>query len=199
VLTVDTFRPSGRLDAAASAELADLEARFRAAFPSLQRPLRWVWSDDPLLVLDRERPWLVTPLSRDPQARGGRPILPREQRRQLTELARLAVPFDAVATAHELDTTGPAAQLVPMLRAGPRRCTDELAHELVDPVPPDPRVERAAGVLGSLAGAAVGSLAGAVTTAADVLLDPILFGVVAPARLTHGQPCLLYPLVVWIW
>jgi hypothetical protein len=54
-------------------------------------------------------------------------------------------------------------------------------------------------VLGSLAGAAVGALSGAVTAATDVLLDPIMFGVVAPGRLTHGRPCLLYPLVVWIW
>jgi len=191
VLTVETFRPSDRPDVTSNADLADLEDRFRAAFPTLHSPLRWVWSDDPLLVLDGERPWLVTPLSRDPQARGGRPVLPREQRRQLTDLARLGVPFDAIATAHELDVAGPAGRLVPMLREGPRRCTDELARKLVGPVPPDPRVERAAGVLGSLAGA--------VTAATEVLLDPIMFGVVARARLAHGQPCLLYPLVVWIW
>ncbi len=202
MLTLDTIRSPDQLDAATRADLADLadlEDRFRVAFPTLRSPLRWVWSDDPLLVLDGERPWLVTPLSRDPQATGGRPVLPREQLRQLTELARLDVPFDAMATAHELDAAGPAGQLVPMLREGPRRCTDELARKLVAPVPPDPRVERAAGVLGSLAGAAVGALAGAVTAARDVLLDPIMFGAVAPGRLTHGRPCLLYPLVVWIW
>lgn len=168
----------------ANAGLVDLAARYRAAYPALRPPLPGVWSDDPLLVLDRdEQPWLLTPTRRDPQAHHGRLVLPAEQRRQLTEVARLGIPFDDTAIAHEL-AAGRAGRFVSALRAGPRRCTDALARELVGPVPPDPRVARAVGML---------------RTAVEAVLDPILFGAVAPGGLRHGHPCLYFPVLAWAW
>ena len=31
------------------------------------------------------------------------------------------------------------------------------------------------------------------------VLDPIIFGVIAPTAPRHGEPCLWYPLVAWRW
>jgi hypothetical protein len=31
------------------------------------------------------------------------------------------------------------------------------------------------------------------------ILDPIIFRIIAPTPLRHGQPCLWYPLAAWRW
>jgi hypothetical protein len=38
-----------------------------------------------------------------------------------------------------------------------------------------------------------------VPTRVWVLLDPIIFGVIAPTPPQHGQLCLWYPLTAWRW
>lgn len=174
-------------------ELADLAADLRIRCPELPAPLLASWSDDPVAVLDGGRPWVITSVKRDPQSRGGRSVLPGPQRRELKRLATLNLPIQRMVVAHECDPSGPAAELLPLLRECPRTCTDEVARALVGPVPPHPGVVRAARWMDAMVG-------GARRAIAELdLLDPIIFGVVAPTPPVHGQPCLYFPLCAWRW
>ena len=63
-------------------------------------------------------------------------------------------------------------------------------------MPAHPGVTRAVAVLD----AAVSGAASAVGINAVVsVLDPIIFGVIAPTPPRHDQLCLWYPLVAWRW
>jgi hypothetical protein len=62
-------------------------------------------------------------------------------------------------------------------------------------LPAHPGLTRAARRLESLGRAGTVSASAAV----ERLLDPIIFGVVAPSRPTPGTPSLWYPLVAWRW
>lgn len=183
------------LEDACRRRLAALGASVERHHPGLRDARVLPWSDEPLLVLDRERPWVISPVERDPQARSGRTVVPREQLRQLRELAEQHLPFQRLAIAHELDPDGRVRALMPLLQDGPRTCTNAVARALVGPPPPHPGLARAARAAGALVGAARSSAAAGL----DLLLDPIIFGVISPSWPVHGELCLWFPVVAWRW
>lgn len=191
------IRRDATLDAGTRDELARIAADLERRCPDLPPAIVLPWSDHPVVALDRGDPWLYGPAERDPLlGRDGPKVLPRRQRARLAEIAATGPRFDAVAVAHELDPDGPVRALLPLLADGPRTCADVVARELVGPAPVHPGVARAAGVLDALAGGDVLMWAAA---ALDRLLDPIVFGVVAPHGLRHGAPCVWLGLVAWRW
>jgi hypothetical protein len=197
MLTLD-IRRDAALDSAARDELTRVAVALDRRWPQLPPPIVLPWSDQPVVARDRDSVWLWGPAARDPLAgRDGETVVPRRQRQELARIAAEGTAFDAVAVAHELDPDGPARRLLPLLHDGPRTCTDEVARELVGPVPAHPRVARAAGTLGALvrSGPALARVGGVL----DRLLDPVVFGVVAPRGLVHGTPAVFQPLVAWRW
>ena len=178
-------------------ELARLTADLERRFPELPPPIVLPWCDQQAVALDRGRPWMYGPATTDPLMGGRGPaVLPRPQRRQLARIAATGARFDAIGVAHELDPEGPARSLLPLLDDGPRTCSETVARELVGPVPPHPGVSRAVGALTALVRRDAGARA---ARALDRLLDPVIFGVIAPLPLTHGAPSLWQPLVAWRW
>jgi len=155
----------------------------------LERPRQWLWTEQPVVLLDKGRPWLYGPIERDPlMTARGRVTLPRREIIRLRALATRDLPFQRIAVAHELDPDGPVAALTPMLGDGPRACTDPVARALVGPQPVHPLVHRAVRMFDAMA-----------RGAAEKALDPILFGVLGAPDLAHGRPALFYPLVAWRW
>ncbi len=177
-------------------ELARLDAELVGRWRDLPRPIVGRWSEVPVLTLDRGKPWLVGPAERDPLRNpDGRAVLPRRQRTRLRQIHATGVRFDRLAVAHELDPSGPVRPLLPLLQHGPRPCSEGVARRMVGRTPPHPGVDRVVrGLDAALAGA--GSTAG---RALEAVLDPIVFGVVAPGTPRPGEPCLWYPLLVWRW
>jgi hypothetical protein len=191
------IRRDATLDAGVRDELARVVAHLERQFPHLPPPIVLACSDHPVVGLDGDTPWLYAFARHDPLlGENGVAVLPRPQRRQLQRIAATGARFDAVAVAHELDTDGPVRTLLPLLADGPRTCTDEVARALVRPVPAHPGVARAAGMLDALCGGDALAWAG---EALDRLLDPIIFGVLAPFGLVHGAPAVFAPLVAWRW
>jgi hypothetical protein len=175
-----------------------LSVQINQRWPSLPAPLLLPWTETPLVSIDRsDVPWIIGPAERDPlQSTRGRTVIPYKQRAQLKRIAKLGIPFQRLAIAHELDPEGPVRQLLPALRTQPQPCTDEVARALVGEVPAHPGVTRAVIVLD----AAVSGTSSALGINAVVsVLDPIIFGVIAPTPPRHGQLCLWYPLVAWRW
>lgn len=196
MLRLDPRHDSGAITQHARLGLTELEQSLRRDWPALPRPLVLPWSEEPLVTLDQGAPWLYGPIERDPLAtRGGHTVVPRTQLRRLARLAESDLPFQRLAIAHELDREGAVRGLLPALRHGPRTCTDAVARELVGPLRAHPHLTRAAATLDTLMGGAAAGLAGAV----EFLLDPIIFGVIAPRGLAHAEPALWYPLVAWRW
>jgi hypothetical protein len=189
--TLDVRRDS-TLDSGTRDELAGIADELRRQWPQLPPAIVLPWSDDPIVGLDGATPWLWAPAGRDPAAS----VVPRHQHQQLRRIAAAGPRFDAVAVAHELEVNGPVRSLMAELANGPRTCTDEVARALVGPVPVHPGVSRAAGMLDALFGGDALAWAG---NALDRLLDPIVFGVVAPYGLVHGRPAVFQPLVAWEW
>jgi hypothetical protein len=175
-----------------------LSVQINQRWPSLPEPLRLAWTETHLVSIDRSGvPWVIGPAEHDPlRGARGRTVIPHKQRGQLKRIAKLGVPFQRLAMAHELDPQGPVRQLLPTLRTQSQPCTNELAHVLAGEVPAHPGVTRAVMVLD----AAVSGATSAVGINAVVsVLDPIIFGVIAPTLPRHGQLCLWYPLVAWRW
>jgi hypothetical protein len=182
----------------ARSELTELSVQIKDRWPSLPHPLVLEWTETPLVSLDRNGvPWVVGPAERDPlrSSRGGT-VIPRQQRIRLKRIAELGIPFQRLAIAHELDREGPVQQLLPALHAGPAACTDEIANRLVGSVPAHPGVTRAVRVLDA---AVRGATSAVPINPLITVLDPIIFGVIAPTAPRHGEPCLWYPLVAWRW
>jgi hypothetical protein len=194
--TLDLRRDS-TLDTGTRDELTRIADGLLRQWPQLPAPIVLPCSEHPIVAVDGDSPWVWALATADPQ-RGpnGIAVVPRGQRRQLRHIAAAGSRFDAVAVAHELDVDGPVRSLLPELRNGPRTCTDEVARALVGPVPPHPGVTRAAGLLDGLFGGDALAWAG---NALDLLLDPIVFGVVAPYGLADGAPGVYQPLVAWRW
>jgi len=168
----------------------------RREFPQLRDPLILPWSEQPVIALDGDRPWLFGPIERDPQrTAGGRTVLPRRELRGLRELAQVGVPFQRLAMAHELDPAGAVRVLLPVLRKGPRTCTDAVARAVVGPPPPHPVVRRAGRMLDGM----VRKTAVAVVGAGERLLDPILFGIIGLPGTTEGELVLWFPIAAWTW
>ena len=195
---LDLLTPSPLPKRQADPELAELSVQINQMWPSLPEPLPLVWTETPLVSIDRSGiPWVIGPAEHDPlRTAVGRTVIPHKQRAQLKRIAELGVPFQRLAIAHELDPQGPVGQLLPALRTQPQPCTNELARALAGEVPAHPGVTRAVMVLD----AAVSGATSAVGINAVVsALDPIIFGVIAPTPPRHGQLCLWYPLVAWRW
>jgi hypothetical protein len=183
------------LDTRREPELVEMVAELRRRWPELREPRVAPWTEDLTIILEGNRPWLFGPIEHDPHARKGRSVVPRAQIRQLRALASHGLPVQRIAIAHELDRTGPVGKLIPMLRDGPRACTGDVAKRLVGPVPAHPGLAQAARLFDTLFGASVHTAAAGL----DVLLDPIIFGVVAAVQPVPGATCLWYPLVAWRW
>jgi hypothetical protein len=168
-------------------------------WPPLPDPLTIEWSDGMMLALDGQAPWIFGPAKRDPlRLPSGVTVIPRPARSRLRRIARSRVQFQRMAIAYQLDPAGPVQQLIPALQTGPRLCGDEVARNLVGEVPPHPWVARAVQALDSGVNCAVG----AARTPADLVskvLDQIIFGIVSPTPVRHGDLCLWYPLVAWRW
>ena len=195
---LDLLSPSPSPKLLADPELAELSVQINQMWPSLTEPLPLAWTETPLVSIDRSGvPWVIGPAEHDPlQNATGRTVIPHKQRAKLKRIAKLGVPFQRLAIAHELDPQGPVGQLLPALRTQPQPCTNELARVLAGELPTHPGVTRAVMVLD----AAVSGATSAVGINAVVsVLDPIIFGVIAPTPPRHGQLCLWYPLVAWRW
>ncbi len=178
-------------------QLAELRDQIQERWPELPQPLVLEWIETPLVAVDRSGvPWVTAPAERDPlRDSRGRTVIPRRQRARLKRTAELGIPFQRLAIAHELDPDGPVLQLLPALQRGPLACTEEVARRLVPRVPPHPLVARGVRVLD----AAVRGPTAAASNILVSLLDPIVFGVIAPGPPQGGQPCLWYPLAAWRW
>jgi hypothetical protein len=177
-------------------ELDRLGAELTKRHPDLRLPIRVDWPQHSLLALERERAWWLGPAECDPHRdQRGRVPVPPVPRTRLKELARRGIPFQRVAIAHELDRAGPVRDLLPALRQGPRTCTAETARMVVGSPPAHPRVTWAAHLLATLAG----GTSSAVGLVAETVLDPIVFGVVAPRAPRPGDVTLWFPLVAWRW
>jgi hypothetical protein len=180
-------------------ELAQLSVQINQQWPSLPPPLLLEWTETPLVSIDSSGvPWLIAPAERDPlRDTRGRTVIPRKQRASLKRIDKLGVPFQRLAIAHELNPEGPVRQLLPELKEVPRTCTDAEARTLVGDVPANPGVVRAVQALDVM-------VCGATTVVParvwERLLDPVIFGIIAPTPPPrHGQLCLWYPLVAWRW
>jgi hypothetical protein len=185
-------------DLTTRAELENLGDHIQRRWPKLLDPVMLEWSDDPVVAFDRSGvPWVYGPVERDPM-RGSRgtTVVPREQLAQLEAIAAWSVPFQRLAIAHEVDPEGPVRQLLPMPETGALVCSDEDARALVGAIPAHPGVARAVRLLD---GAIRGSTSAVAAQVMDLVLDPIIFGVIAPTPLRHGRVCLWYPLVAWRW
>jgi hypothetical protein len=195
---LDLLSPSRSPKSLADPELAELSVQINQRWPSLPEALLLPWTETPLVSIDRSGvPWVIGPAERDPlRTAGGRTVIPHKQRAQLKRIAKLGVPFQRLAIAHELDPEGPVRQLLPALRTQPQPCTNELARALVGDVPAHPGVTRAVTVLDAAVNGATSALG---INAVASVLDPIIFGVIAPTPPRHGQLCLWYPLVAWRW
>jgi hypothetical protein len=190
--------PSPSSTSLADPGLAELSVQINQRWPSLPEPLLLPWTESPLASIDSSGvPWIIGPAEHDPlQSMRGRAVIPHQQRAKLKRVAKLGVPFQRLAIAHELDPDGPVRQLLPALRTQPQPCSTEVARALVGEVPAHPGVTRAVTVLD----AAVNGATSAVGINAIVsILDPIIFGVIAPTPPRHGQQCLWYPLAAWRW
>jgi hypothetical protein len=195
---LDLLTPSPSSNLQADPELAELSVQINQMWPSLPEPLPLAWTETPLVSIDRSgAPWVIGPAERDPlQSTRGRTVIPHKQRAQLKRIAKLGVPFQRLAIAHELDPQGPVRELLPALRTQPQPCTNEVARVLVGEVPAHPGVTRAVTVLDSAVSGATSAVG---ITAVVSVLDPIIFGVIAPTPPRHGYLCLWYPLVAWRW
>jgi hypothetical protein len=195
---LELLSPSHPPEVRTQQQLTELSIQIEERRPSLPQPLWLEWTETPLISIDSSGvPWVIGPAERDPlRSSGGHTIIPGKQRAKLKRIAELGVPFQRLAIAHELDPEGPVSQLVPALRDGPHRCSDEVARVLVGAVPAHPGVERAIRALDAVVGGAASAVHSHLLAA---ILDPIIFGIIAPTPPQHGQLCLWYPLVAWRW
>jgi hypothetical protein len=185
-------------DARAHPELGGLCVQIGKEWPELLAPVVLAWTERPVVAIDDSGvPWIYGPVERDPlRGSAGRTVIPRRELARLKGIAELGIPFQRLAIAHELDSDGPVQQLLPQLQAGPRTCTDELARALVGELPAHPGITRAIRVLDA---AVRGATSAVPIDAVITILDPIIFGIIAPTHPRQGQPCLWYPLAAWRW
>ena len=185
-------------DARAHPELGELCIQIEKEWPELLAPVVLAWTERPVVAIDDSGvPWIYGPVERDPlRGSAGRTVIPRRQLARLKRIAELRIPFQQLAIAHELDSDGPVQQLLPQLQAGTRTCSDELARTLVGELPAHPGVSRAVRVLDA---AVRGATSAVPVDAVITILDPIIFGIIAPTQPRQGQPCLWYPLAAWRW
>src|SRR5947199_233108 len=109
-------------------QTTDVELRRR--WPQLPTPLVRPWSEQPVLVRDRGRPWVYGPIECDPGMTDAGLTLPRHVIRRLAELAALELPFQRLAIAPGLDPA-PAVGVGGARRDG--RGLDALGGRLAGP------------------------------------------------------------------
>jgi hypothetical protein len=166
------------------AELDRLAATLRLVWTTLPSPMTLEWSDSLVVALSRGSPWIYGPVEQNPlrNARGAT-VLPQRVRARLKKVAAWRVPVH---------------HLLPALQSGPQTCTDEVARALVGELPVHPWLARAVRGMDVAVNGAISAARGAVQLAGKVL-DPVIFGVLAPAPPRHGDLCLWYPLTAWRW
>jgi hypothetical protein len=166
------------------------------------------WIGAPVVGLHGGRIWLLTPAERDPvRTADDRHVVPARPLSELRLLAATGTEFHHIAIAHELDHHGPARQLLPDLADGPQMCTDQVARQVVGPVPAHPGVARLAAMMELFSAGAVQlakagwvAVVGASVLSHAVLRDPIIFGIVgADGPPMVGETALWYPLTAWEW
>jgi hypothetical protein len=158
------------------------------------------WCESLAVAVEPESAWVWGPAELDPaRAEDGRSVVPAAQLKALTASAATNLPSRRLGIAHEIPLDGPVRELLPELRGGPRRCSEDVARVLVGPPPDHPGLRRAVRTLDALVGGAAGSLASAGRALSAPLLDPIIFAVTAPTDLHAGEPALWIPLVAWRW
>jgi hypothetical protein len=196
---LELLSPSHPPKVHAHPELAELSIQINEKWPRLRPPLPLEWTETPLVSLDSNGvPWVIAPTDRDPlrTTRGGT-VIPRKQRRSLKRIDKLGAPFQRLAIAHELDPDGPVRHLLPELKQRPPTCTDTDARTPAGDVPARRGVVRAVQALDVMV---CGTTTVMPARVWERLLDPIIFGIIAPTPPPlHGQLCLWYPLAAWRW
>ena len=101
-------------------ELGELCVQIEKEWPELMPPIVLEWTESPVVAIDDSGvPWIYGPVERDPlKGSAGRTVIPRRQLARLKRIAKLGIPFQQLAIAHELDPDGPVQQLLPQLQAG---------------------------------------------------------------------------------
>jgi hypothetical protein len=195
---LELLSPSHPEEVQTRSELTRLSVQIKERWPSLPHPLSLEWTETPLVSTDSSGvPWVIGPAERDPM-RGSRErtVVPRKQRSRLKQIAKLGVPFQRLAIAHELNPEGLVSHLLPDLKTEPLVVTDAVARALVGAVPEHPGVVQAVQALDVLV---CGATSGVPDRVWNALLDPIIFGIIAPTPPLQGQLCLWYPLAAWRW
>lgn len=173
----------------------------RAKAPHLRPAHLATWSEAPLLVQDKTRPWVLTPLEADPlrTSKAGYP-LPARIAKELAALSATGVEFHRIAIAHELEPSARTTALLAKGKGGPLALTAAETKELVGPLPtPKSTIEAAKKTDDGIAAIFAG-VGKAVAGAADAVIDPIIFGVVGVGGAPKpGTPALYYPLAAWEW
>jgi hypothetical protein len=112
-------------------ELQVLADRIERGWPSLPHPLVLAWSDSPIAAMDRiGAPWIFGPVEQL-YGSSGRTVVPRNQLARLKRVAKLGVPFQRLAIAHELDPEGVRELLPGLQQTEPRSCSTEDARKLL--------------------------------------------------------------------
>jgi hypothetical protein len=160
--------------------------------PFVDRPQLRLASDDHI--------WMLSPLKCDPlTGPGGGYVLPPSAVADLRRIAGAGIEFHTMVVGHEIDLNGPAGQLIPQLRDGPRSCPPDLARALVGRVPADPRAAQLARSM-SWAITAVTRSVTALARESARRLDPVIFGLIgADGRLEPGVPALWVACTKWEW
>lgn len=200
-----------------SARAQDRDAVLRKRAPGLQGARIAPWREAPLLVLEKEQPWIVMPYDQDPLRTkdGGYPF-PKEVKRELVALIQKGVDFDSLAIAHELDPKGTVAPLLHKIPPQGLLCDARSTKALVGEAPAKELTKRMASTLNragdavaesapqvllglALAPVLVAAAPLALLAAAGSAMDPIVFGVL---HIDHGKEqklSLWYPLAAWKW
>lgn len=180
--------------------LTAIQQQIQSAVPGLASRISPCIDQPQLRLASDGRVWLLSPLRCDPlTGPGGQYVLPPSAVADLRRIAAVDIEFHTMVVGHEIDLNGPARQLVPQLRDGPRSCPPHLARALVGPVPPDPRAARLARSMGR-AIAAVARPVNAFARETAHRLDPVIFGLIGADGLPEpGWPALWVACTQWEW
>ena len=186
--------------AACHQTLTAMQQQIHSAVPGLASRIRPCIDRPQLRLASDDRVWMLSPLMCDPlTGPGGQYVLPPSAVADLRRIADGGIEFHTMVVGHEIDLNGPAKQLVPQLRDGPRSCLPDLARALVGSVPADPRAAQLARSMGR-AMTAVARPVTALDRETAHRLDPVIFGLVgADGRLEPGWPALWVACTKWEW
>jgi hypothetical protein len=180
--------------------LTVIQQQIHSTVPGLASGIRPCIDRPQLRLASDNRVWLLSPLRCDPlTGPGGRYVLPPSAVADLRRIAAAGIEFHTMVVGHEIDRNGPARQLIPQLRDGPKSCLPDLARALVGPVPADPQAAQLARCMGR-AITAVTRRVPALAREAAGRLDPVIFGLIGVAgRLEPGRPALWVACTKWEW